>query len=76
MNIKEKIEQELEKVRPSLQADGGDVNFISYNPETGLVEVQLLGHCAVCPYGQITLKQGIEQQLTENIPEVKRVEAV
>lgn len=73
--LKEKVEGALNKVRPSLQADGGDVTLVDVD-EDGVVKVKLQGACAGCPMSQMTLKQGIEKILKQNIPEVSRVEAV
>ena len=72
-NLENKIKKALEKVRPSLQADGGDIKFIGWYPETGIVQVQLIGMCAHCPMSQMTLKQGIEVELKKQIPEIKEV---
>ncbi|MCK8828332.1 NifU family protein [Natroniella acetigena] len=73
--MKEKIEEVLDKVRPSLQADGGDVALIDITDE-GIVKVELQGACAGCPMSQMTLKMGIEKRLKKEIPEVKEVQAV
>ncbi len=73
--IKEKVEAALNKVRPSLQADGGDVQLIDVN-EDGVVKVKLQGACAGCPMSQMTLKMGIEKILKQNVPEVSKVESV
>lgn len=73
--IKEKVEAALDKVRPSLQADGGDVQLIDVN-EDGVVKVKLQGACAGCPMSQMTLKMGIEKILKQNVPEVSKVESV
>lgn len=72
-NIEEKIKKVLEKIRPSLQMDGGDVHFIEYNHDSGVLKVELMGHCAHCPMSQITLKQGIETEIKEKVKEVKEV---
>ncbi len=72
--MKEKIQAALEKIRPSLQADGGDVEFVDY--EDGIVKVRLQGACSGCPMSQMTLKNGIERILKEEIPEIKSVESV
>jgi Fe-S cluster biogenesis protein NfuA len=74
--IKEKIISALEKVRPGLQADGGDVEFISWNNESGIVHVSLVGMCAHCPMAQVTLKQGIEAEIKKEVKEVKEVVAI
>lgn len=73
--MKEKVQEVLDKIRPSLQADGGDVQLIDVT-EDGIVSVQLQGHCAGCPMSQMTLKNGIERILKSEIPEVQRVESV
>lgn len=72
--MKEQVEKVIEKLRPSLQADGGDVELVDV--EDGIVKVRLQGACAGCPMSQMTLKQGIERALKEEIPEVKAVESV
>ena len=73
--MKERVEAALEKVRPSLQADGGDVELVEVTDD-GIVRVRLQGHCAGCPMSMMTLKNGIERLLKEEIPEVSRVESV
>ncbi len=76
MTLKEKVEDILQKIRPSLQADGGNVELVDVQEEDGLVKVRLTGACRGCVFSQVTLKMGIERILKENIPEVKHVEAV
>jgi Fe-S cluster biogenesis protein NfuA len=71
----DKIKQALDDIRPSLQADGGDIEFVNFT-EDGVVEVRLTGACLGCPMSQITLKQGVEKYLKDTLPEVKSVEAV
>ena len=71
--MKEKVQEVLNKIRPSLQADGGDVEFVDI--EDGVVKVRLQGACAGCPMSQMTLKNGIERLLKKEIPEVKAVES-
>jgi len=73
--LKEKVAKSLESIRPSLQADGGDVELVGVNNE-GVVSVRLTGACRGCPMSTMTLKMGIERALRAQIPEVKRVEAV
>ena len=72
--MKEKIETALNKIRPMLQADGGDVELVDF--EDGVVKVRLKGACAGCPMSQMTIKNGVERLLKEQIPEVASVEAV
>ena len=71
--MKEKVEEVLEKIRPSLQADGGDIELVGVHD--GVVTVKLLGACQGCPMSEMTLKNGVERILKEHIPEVKLVEA-
>ena len=73
-NVEKSIQKALDKVRPQLQADGGDVEFVTF--ANGTVKVRLQGHCAGCPMSMMTLKQGIEAFLKKEVPEVKKVEAV
>ena len=73
--MKEKIEAALNKIRPMLQRDGGNVELVDVE-EDGIVKVRLQGACAGCPMSQMTLKNGIERILKEEIPEVKSVENV
>lgn len=73
--LEDKVKEALEKVRPSLQADGGDVEFVSVD-EDGLVSVKLTGACGSCPMAQMTLKMGIENYLRKEIPEVSAVVGV
>ncbi len=75
MTILENVENALQKVRPSLQADGGDVQLVDVD-EDGLVKVKLMGACGGCPMSQMTLKMGIEKILKQNVPEVTSVESV
>ena len=73
--LKEKVEDALNKVRPSLQADGGDVELVEIG-EDGVVKVRLTGACGGCPMSQMTLKMGIEKILKQNVPEIQSVEAI
>ncbi|MGB5993859.1 MAG: NifU family protein [Candidatus Deferrimicrobiaceae bacterium] len=68
------VETVLEKVRPALQADGGDVELVDV--EGGVVTVRLTGACHGCPMASVTLKNGIEALLKKEIPSVERVESV
>ena len=69
--MQKKIEEVLEKIRPSLIADGGNVEFVEVTD--GVVKVKLTGACAGCPMSTMTLKNGIERILKQEIPEVKEV---
>jgi len=68
----EKVKQVIDKIRPQLQADGGDIEFVSVEDD-GTVKVRLLGHCAGCMHAQQTLTFGVERTLKQFIPEVKAV---
>lgn len=70
--MREKVQEILEKVRPFLQRDGGDVELVDVL-EDGTVQVRLTGACGSCPMSTMTLKMGIEKTLKEHIPEVKEV---
>ena len=71
--MKEKVQKALEKIRPTLQADGGDVELVDVDMD-GVVRVRLQGACAGCPMSQMTLRNGIERVLKKEVPEVKAVE--
>ena len=70
--MKEKVEEALKKVRPMLQRDGGDIELVSVD-ENGTVKVRLRGACGACPMSTMTLKQGVERMLKQEIPDVKEV---
>jgi len=74
MVLKEKIEEAIELIRPSLQADGGDIELVDITD--GVVKVKLTGACGSCPMSQMTLKQGVERVLKQHVPEVKSVISV
>lgn len=68
------VQNALEKIRPALQADGGDVELVDI--EGGVVKVRLTGACGGCPMATVTLKNGIEALLKKEVPSVDRVESV
>ena len=72
--MKEKVEAVIEKIRPALIADGGNVELVDVSD--GIVSVRLTGSCAGCPMSTMTLKNGIERLLKEEIPDVKEVVSV
>jgi len=75
--MKEKIEKIIEeKIRPYLEADGGGIEFVEFDQDSGQVKVRLKGACAGCPGAQMTMSMGVEAVLKEEIPEVKQVVAV
>lgn len=75
MITEEEVEEALDEVRPSIQADGGDV-VLEEITEDDVVKVQLVGACVGCPMSTMTLKQGVEKVLESKIPEIKEVQAV
>ena len=73
--IEKRVKNILEQVRPYLQQDGGDVNFVELTDDM-VVMVELTGACGSCPYSTMTLKNGIESVMKKSIPEIKSVEQV
>jgi len=73
--MEQKIREGLEQIRPFLQRDGGDIEFVEYT-EDNIVRVKLQGHCAGCPGAQMTIKGVVEKILKESYPEIKAVESV
>ena len=73
--MKEQVQQAIEKVRPGLQADGGDVELVDVSAD-GIVKVKLTGACHGCPMAQMTLKMGIEKIIKQQVPSIKEVIAV
>jgi Fe-S cluster biogenesis protein NfuA len=70
--LNERVLAAIQDVRPSLQADGGDIELVNVTDD-GIVQVRLTGSCGSCPYSLMTLKQGVEAYLKKIIPEVKEV---
>ncbi len=75
-NFEEKINKALEKVRPQLKMDGGDVEYVGFNEKTGVLQVRLMGMCVGCPMAQITLNEGILKTVQEEVEAVTGVEQV
>ncbi len=72
--MKEQVQKALDMIRPMLQRDGGDVELVDVNEDTGIVKVRLTGACKGCPMSQMTLKAGIERYLRSEVPGVRGVE--
>jgi Fe-S cluster biogenesis protein NfuA len=70
--IKDRVLKALERVRPYLQSDGGDIEFIDITDDM-TVKVKLTGACHGCPFSIQTLKAGVEQAIMKEVPEIKRV---
>ncbi len=75
MPTKEQVQEALDQIRPALQADGGDVELVDVTND-GVVKVALQGACRGCPMSQLTLANGVERVLKEQLPDVARVEPV
>ena len=73
--MKDKVQAVLNKIRPALQADGGDIELVDVTPD-GVVKVKLTGACGCCPMSQMTLKMGVERAIKKEVPQVKEVIAV
>lgn len=73
--MREKVQEAIDKIRPALQRDGGDVILVDVT-EDGIVKVELTGACKGCPMSQVTLKEGIEKFVKNEIPEIVSVESV
>jgi Fe-S cluster biogenesis protein NfuA len=72
--VETRVKKALEQVRPQLQADGGDIEYVGF--DNGIVKVKLKGSCSGCPMSTMTLQWGVENFLKKRIPEVKKVESV
>ena len=76
MELEKKIKTVLEKIRPSLQADGGDLEFVDFDSKSGVLQIKFKGMCVGCPMAELTLKQVIESEVQAEVPEVVEVKAV
>ncbi len=76
IELKEKVIEIFEQIRPYLLEDGGDIEFVNYEDNTKVLEVRLLGSCADCPLAMMTLRAGIERVIIQKIPQIKRIEKV
>jgi len=75
MTLKERVEAALDKIRPHLQADGGNVELVDVT-EDGVVKVRLVGACGSCPMAGMTLAHGVTKAVKESVPEIKEVVSV
>lgn len=73
--MKEEVQKAIDLIRPSLQADGGDVELVDVTQD-GVVKVRLTGACRGCPMSQMTLKMGIEKMIKKQVPDIKEVVSV
>jgi len=75
LELEIKVKNVIEQIRPYLQADGGDINFVELTNEN-VVNVELQGACGSCPFSRMTLKNGVEEAVRKALPEIKSVEAI
>ncbi len=73
--LEEKVKSIIEQIRPFLQQDGGDIEFVELTSDN-IVKVRLQGACGSCPHAKMTLKQGVERTIQEHLPEIKAVEDI
>ncbi len=73
--LRDRVVQVINLIRPAVQSDGGDLEFVDLTPE-GVVQIRLHGACVGCPSSDMTLRLGIERNLRTHVPEVQRLEAV
>ena len=71
--MRDKVEKSLDRIRPALQNDGGNVELVDVDEAKGVVKVKLVGACGSCPMSQMTLRMGVERVLKEEIPEITEV---
>lgn len=76
MNIQERIERALDQIRPALRMDGGNVEFVAYDPASKVLKLRMVGACDGCSMSSMTLKMGIERAVRQSVPEVRTVEAI
>jgi Fe-S cluster biogenesis protein NfuA len=74
--VRDRVEKALDKIRPALEADGGNVELVDVDEAKGVVKVKLVGACGSCPMSQMTLRMGVERVLREDIPEITEVQSV
>ncbi len=75
LELENKVKGVIDQIRPYLQADGGDINFVNLT-EDNVVNVELTGACGSCPFSRMTLKNGVESAVRKALPEIKSVEAL
>ncbi len=75
-SVRDRVDEELGRIRPYIQADGGDIELLEVDETTGKVSIRFHGSCRGCPMSAMTLKMGVERQLKEKVPEVSEVVSV
>ena len=74
-DLRDRIESTLDTIRPALQIDGGDVEYVGVD-ENGVLQLRLMGACGACPISSMTVKHGIERRILAMVPEVREVQAI
>lgn len=75
-DLRQRVQDALDKIRPGLMADGGDAELIEVDAESGIATIRMVGACGGCPMSTMTLKMGIERTIRAAVPEIKEVVAV
>lgn len=75
-DLRARVQEALDKIRPGLQSDGGDAELVDVDGETGIASIRMVGACGGCPMSTMTLKMGIERTVRAAVPEIKEVVAV
>lgn len=75
METQKQILEVLERIRPALRSDGGDVEYIDFDADEGVLQLRFLGACGDCPISDVTLRQGIERRILTAVPQVREVRA-
>ncbi len=75
-DLQNRVEAVLAKIRPYLQEDNGDIEFVRFEPKTSTLVVRFLGNCEICPISMMTLRGGVERFILKDIPEIRRVEKI
>ena len=75
LTLEDKVKAIIDQLRPYLQADGGDIEFVELTANN-IVLVQLQGACGACPHAKMTLKQGVESVIKEHLPEIQGVQDI
>lgn len=76
MDLRDRVQEALNKIRPGLQSDGGDAELVDVDEDAGIATIRMVGACGGCPMSTMTLKMGIERTIRATVPEIKEVVAV
>lgn len=73
---RQRLDEILDRIRPALERDGGDLELVKFDKKNGVVDIRFQGACAHCPISDFTLKNLIEQEIMQSMPEIKEVRSV